>query len=337
MTASRPLLSRPLRGSLPFALCLTVLAGPAGCSVESPAPVAEGPAVEQGYDPVVSDPAGFDPEYPPAMAELAIPSGDALMNAILYVAPGAGPHPTVVLLHGFPGNEKNLDLAQAIRRAGWSVLFFHYRGSWGSGGTYSFGNVLDDVDAALDFLAVPELGSEHRVDPARVVLVGHSLGGFAALMTAARREDVDGVVSLAGANLGLYGARAAEEPEMRQAFVAALEADTGPLAGTSGEALVQEVLAAGDDWDLRNRVERITDRPVLLIAASRDEGVDPDQHHRPLVAAFQDAGAERLDHMILRGDHSFSPSRIALAQAVVGWLSREFDGDPEADGDTSDG
>ena len=45
---------------------------------------------------------------------------------------------TVILLHGFPGNERNLDLAQAIRRSGWNAVFFHYRGAWGSGGVFSF-------------------------------------------------------------------------------------------------------------------------------------------------------------------------------------------------------
>ena len=33
------------------------------------------------------------------------------------IAAGAGPHPTMLLLHGLPGNERNLDLAQAARRA----------------------------------------------------------------------------------------------------------------------------------------------------------------------------------------------------------------------------
>ncbi|MDO8912512.1 MAG: hypothetical protein Q8N10_08825 [Phenylobacterium sp.] len=32
------------------------------------------------------------------------------------------------------GNEKNLDLAQAVRRAGWNAVTFNYRGSWGSPG-----------------------------------------------------------------------------------------------------------------------------------------------------------------------------------------------------------
>jgi len=34
----------------------------------------------------------------------------------------------VILFHGLPGNEQNLDLAQAIRRANWNVLTLHYRG-----------------------------------------------------------------------------------------------------------------------------------------------------------------------------------------------------------------
>jgi pimeloyl-ACP methyl ester carboxylesterase len=46
-----------------------------------------------------------------------------------YVASGTGPRPAVVLLHGFPGNERNLDLAQDMRRAGWDVLYLNYRGS----------------------------------------------------------------------------------------------------------------------------------------------------------------------------------------------------------------
>ena len=60
-----------------------------------------------------------------------------------------------ILLHGFPGNERNLDLAQALRRAGWNAVFFHYRGSWGSDGDFSFGHVLEDVAAVVARCATP--------------------------------------------------------------------------------------------------------------------------------------------------------------------------------------
>jgi hypothetical protein len=67
--------------------------------------------------PVISDPAP-DPVYPPQSAQVLVPSHGVGMNALFYLAGGVGPHPAFVLLHGFPGNEQNLDLAQATRRAG---------------------------------------------------------------------------------------------------------------------------------------------------------------------------------------------------------------------------
>lgn len=82
----------------------------------------------------------------------AIPSGNVNLNAILYTAAGSGPHPTVLLLHGLPGNEQNIDLAQAVRRLGWNVLTIHYRGSWGGPGIFSFEHCLEDAAAALDWI-----------------------------------------------------------------------------------------------------------------------------------------------------------------------------------------
>ncbi|HEX8906273.1 MAG TPA: hypothetical protein VF771_15600, partial [Longimicrobiaceae bacterium] len=55
-----------------------------------------------------------DPRNPPGMEELKIPSHGTGMNGLIYLAQGAGPHPVVVFLHGYPGNERNLDLAQAV-------------------------------------------------------------------------------------------------------------------------------------------------------------------------------------------------------------------------------
>ena len=68
-----------------------------------------------------------DGRAPASMETFQIPSHGALLNAFVYVAAGARLHPAVILLHGFPGNERNLDLAQDMRRAGWDVLYFNYR------------------------------------------------------------------------------------------------------------------------------------------------------------------------------------------------------------------
>ncbi|MGH8336201.1 MAG: alpha/beta hydrolase family protein, partial [Gammaproteobacteria bacterium] len=111
-----------------------------------------------------------------AMQTMQIPSHGALMNALVYVAAGAGPHPAVILLHGFPGNERNLDLAQDMRRAGWDVLYFNYRGSWGTPGDFSIGHGIEDTAAALAYLRQPAVATQLRLDPTRIVLIGHSMG-----------------------------------------------------------------------------------------------------------------------------------------------------------------
>ena len=90
--------------------------------------IAAVPTQSQDYA-LTSDPAP-DKANPAPMQSFQLPSHGALLNAFVYIATGATPHPAVILLHGFPGNERNLDLAQSIRRAGWNVLYFDYRGSW---------------------------------------------------------------------------------------------------------------------------------------------------------------------------------------------------------------
>jgi hypothetical protein len=51
-----------------------------------------------------------DVAHPASLTVLRIPSHGVEMNGIVYQPSGAGPHPTIVIFHGLPGNEKNLDL-----------------------------------------------------------------------------------------------------------------------------------------------------------------------------------------------------------------------------------
>src|SRR5258708_15399072 len=92
-----------------------------------------------------------DPAYPATMAWPDIPSHGAKMYSVLYIASRAGPHPTVLMLHGFPGNEKNLDLAHSIPRAGWNVLVPYYRGARASGGAFSVTDMLRHAQASTGF------------------------------------------------------------------------------------------------------------------------------------------------------------------------------------------
>lgn len=58
----------------------------------------------------------------PDMHGILIPGKRGRILSVLYTAGGEGTHPTVILLHGIPGCERNLDLAQAVRRAGGTLF-----------------------------------------------------------------------------------------------------------------------------------------------------------------------------------------------------------------------
>ena len=134
-----------------------------------------------------------DSAFPAHNQQLLIPSHGVGMNALLLVTGGKGPHPTVILMHGLPGNERNLDLAQAIRRAGWDVLTFTYRGAWGSPGDFSISNSMEDAVAALAFARSPE-AVKFGMDGRHIVLAGHSMGGATAFMAAASATGLDGLI-----------------------------------------------------------------------------------------------------------------------------------------------
>ncbi len=57
---------------------------------------------------IFSDPP-VDAEHPARMTALRVPTHGVQVNGIIYQAAGAGPHPTLVICHRLPGNEKHLD------------------------------------------------------------------------------------------------------------------------------------------------------------------------------------------------------------------------------------
>ena len=278
----------------------------------------------QGFDPASSDPPLFDSTNPPRLSETIFEVEGVGMNAIVYEAQGPGPHPTAGLLHGFPGNERNLDLGQAIRRAGWNVVFFHYRGAWGSGGEFSFLHVIEDVGAVVYAIGEPNFATKHRIDPERIALVGHSMGGFAALVAGAELPDVDCVVSMAGANLGGLARSLENSPEQAAAFAATLDGWAGPISGPSGAQLIKEIAANAERLDTIGHARELAKKDLLLIAGGRDVVTPAAVHHVPLVEALEAApGASLETSFFEQGDHSFSGQRIVLARRVTDWLQTD--------------
>ncbi|MFI6483115.1 alpha/beta hydrolase family protein [Nonomuraea sp. NPDC050663] len=244
---------------------------------------------------------------------ITIESGGEQLLGVLHLPAGPGPHPIVVIMHGFPGNERNGDLAQALRSHGYAALVFHYRGSWGVGGTWSWNNALQDALRVTRAVREEGFAGRHNLDPGRLAVVGHSFGAFAALNAAAEDPGVRAVVSIAAFDFGTLPLPL--DQARREHYEDFFGGDLLPLRGTSGAALVEEIEAHG--WSLAALAPALDGRPVLLIGASRDTVAPVGEHHRPLLEPY--GWAERHEWPT---DHALSDHRAELIGAVRAFLDR---------------
>jgi uncharacterized protein len=295
------MLSRTLRALAPalFSVATALLALPAMSGAQT-LPAA-----------ITADPPR-DAAHPARMEVLHIPSGGVNINGVAYLASGAGPHPTLVLLHGLPGNEKNLDLAQAVRRAGWNAITFNYRGSWGSPGVFRFANNLEDAVAVLAFLRRPAQVQRLGSDTGRVVPAGHSMGGWVTALTAAKDNALAGAILISSAGMG--GRTAAP----RERIVAMMADNMEALAGVTADSMADEVTVNSDAW----RIQRVTDGLVRLplLVLTSDDGLAPVGDG--LVKAVREKGNTRVTARHEATDHWWSDKRLTLQGAVVAWLQQ---------------
>jgi uncharacterized protein len=280
---------------------LTIAAGLLVCGARLPAQIIA-PAVE-------ADPPR-DSVHPARFEVLSIPSGGVRINGVAYLAAGAGPHPTLILAHGWPGNEKNLDLAQAVRRAGWNAVTFNYRGSWGSPGEFRFAQNPEDAAAVLAFLRDSVNARTLGVDTTRMVLAGHSMGGWVTVLTAARDGRLRGAILISAADLGMLGGLSRAE------LVELASGNSNALAGTSAERMADELSANAAVWRFDVAAPGLRNLPVLALTS--DDGLAG--HGERLVNLLREQGNTRATLVHVATDHSWSDRRIALESLVIRWL-----------------
>lgn len=205
-------------------------------------------------------------------------------------------------------------IAQALCNHGIAVLRFDFTGLGQSDGDFantSFSSNVEDLVAAYRFLA-----DEYE---APSLLIGHSLGGAAALIAQAQMPDVDAVVTLAAP---------ADAEHVTHNFAAQLEE-----INDRGEA---DVSLAGRRFTIRKqfvddlKVHKVTEsvkamrKALLVLHAPRDETVGIDNatsifvsaHHPKSFVSLDDA-----DHLITRReDASYA------AEVIAAWASRYIAG-----------
>lgn len=110
---------------------------------------------------------------------------------MLHIPDGKRPSPCVILLHGYTGDRVGehfifVKAARELARNGTAAFRFDFRGSGESQGDFRDISIETEISDALKALEV--IRGLPEVDPKRVGLLGHSLGGCVAACIAAESE-----------------------------------------------------------------------------------------------------------------------------------------------------
>ncbi len=144
---------------------------------------------------------------------ISYPSGDLRLYGFMNEPPGPGPHPVVLVLHGYvnPASYQvqtyTARYADALAQSGYLAIHPNYRNhppSDSGENQFRAGYAIDVLDlAGIVRRTAGEPGPLARADGADIALWGHSMGGGIALRVAAVDPEIDAVV--------LYGSTSAED------------------------------------------------------------------------------------------------------------------------------
>ena len=235
-----------------------------------------------------------------------------MIAGLMYRANGAQKHPTLLLLHGYPGNERNLDIAQVVRAHGWNVVYFDYRGSWGSQGKFSFKNCVQDVVNVVAFCN--KYQDSLKIDTSNIVLFGHSMGGWICLKSLERLPQVKKGFALSTWNIADDFKRVMNKDEM---LALANNPDVGGkyfVLNATVDEIFTPVLKDRAYYNLANDASKLADKQIIML--------DEHSYNKEIAASIKNSNKSYFDYEVWQTDHPFTNKRISLMNMVLAFLDR---------------
>ncbi len=227
------------------------------------------------------------------------------LHAWLIPAPSEAA-PAVVVMHGWGGNAAlMLPLARPLHDAGYATLFVDAR-CHGASDDDSFASLprfAEDTEHAFAWLA-----TQAGVDPARIALLGHSVGAGAVLFAASRTPQVAAVVSVAAFS---------HPAAMMRRWLAAKRLPERPIGRYILDYVQKTIGHRFDDIAPVATISRIR-RPVLLVHGADDEVVPIDE----AMQIYAMRGDTPVELMTLSGDHESFADLEHHVGRLVAFLGR---------------
>ena len=267
----------------------------------------------------IGDQLGAEPTYTTRAA--AYPSGGLVVSAVLHQPKGGGTFPAVVLVHGgvsasdyTTGGELKREQV-ALAQAGYVVLVTDLRGFAASDpdpspGDVDMGATWDIVNAARALAGTSSL----HVDPERIALVGHSLGGLQVINAMVAAPSVaQAVVAIAPASTTVW--------QNVERFLKPGEEGYTTVVGPHGTQ--QENPQFWADVSPATFAANAT-APLLIVQGTADQVVDP--AWTPATATAWKAAGKRIVVAPVEGaDHFLDPQWQKGFDALVAFLDKELD------------
>lgn len=255
--------------------------------------------------------------------DIAFPSQGHTLMGKFYAGSGGSTRPTVLLLQGFPGNDRDvLGMGRSLSDSGYNVMVFNYSGTHQSEGVFDIRTAPQDIEAAFIFVRSPETAQRFHVDPSRIILGGYSFGGGMALAYAATHADIPAVFSIAGTDHAELLREYRSDPALAarlDSLFDLMKRPTGPVNFEGKEAL-KKMAQLPTAFDFHKGIPELVRRHVLLVGGTDDMNVALERHILPFYRIQKQLHATDTRLITFQTDHQFRNVRQELAAALLTWL-----------------
>jgi len=224
--------------------------------------------------------------------------------------------PCVIVLHGFPGGNRNDDVAHALCRIGCVVLVLHHRGAWGSPGKYLVSNCIEDIKTLAEYVRSDAFTGEYQIDPDCVYLFGHSMGGNNAINAGKDLPWLRGLMLMAPYDATVY-IRNGKENLLR-----ALMSSGAPFLNCDGaDALFEDIMIHVNDWNFTNAADALASQNILMLSGAFDDVAPEEDMVFPLWNALKERATDAVQRQIsYPAGHALMGCRIMFIKDVVKFM-----------------